>query len=192
MSIGSVLQSGTLKINWLAVTMVTMVLAVLVNGYIKYTSINIEPDVLQQIEQARPGDTITLEEHKQQVLIMEERGWYFIAIGALILCIFLWSRGTNAGQPTRHKKNYRVRITKQLNARVKASLSFTERLRLKFMNLTDHDLKVAQMLLDGLSSKEIANELNISPSSVNTARYRLRKRMMLTPETDLLAALRGI
>ena len=48
------------------------------------------------------------------------------------------------------------------------------------------------MLADGLSSKEIAIELNISPASANTARYRLRKRMQLEPDTDLLQFLRQI
>ena len=50
------------------------------------------------------------------------------------------------------------------------------RLKKKFNLLTSNDLLVAEMLVDGYSTKNISAELNISASSANTARYRLRKK----------------
>ena len=51
--------------------------------------------------------------------------------------------------------------------------------------LTAYDLKLCQLVRLNLSSKEIAAMLNISPASVNTARYRLRKRLQLREDQDL-------
>ncbi len=64
--------------------------------------------------------------------------------------------------------------------------SFERQLLQKFPYLTAHDLKICSFLLQNYSSKEIAKELNITPGSVNTARYRLRKKMNLPKETDLI------
>ena len=47
----------------------------------------------------------------------------------------------------------------------------------KFPNLTRKEKRLAQLLYMDLSSKEIALILNIAPQSVDTARYRLRKKL---------------
>ncbi|MDX1470859.1 MAG: LuxR C-terminal-related transcriptional regulator, partial [Flavobacteriaceae bacterium] len=67
-----------------------------------------------------------------------------------------------------------------------------ERLKKEYKDLTTNDLLVAEMLHDGLSSKDIATELNITPASANTARYRIRKRMGLSTDTDLVEVLRNL
>jgi DNA-binding NarL/FixJ family response regulator len=72
------------------------------------------------------------------------------------------------------------------------TLTFQERLHEQFEMLTSNDLLIAEMLVDGLSTKQISLELNISPASANTARYRLRKKMNLSPETDLVTYLQEI
>ncbi|MCL6258319.1 LuxR C-terminal-related transcriptional regulator [Aquiflexum sp. TKW24L] len=64
---------------------------------------------------------------------------------------------------------------------------FSKRLVLKFPNLSTNDIKLCELLTQNLSSKEIAVLLNISPGSVNTARYRLRKKFGLSADQDLLA-----
>ena len=53
-------------------------------------------------------------------------------------------------------------------------------------NLTAHDLRYCAYLRMNLSSKEIATLLGTSLRSVETHRYRLRKKLALTPETDLV------
>lgn len=192
MSTSTSFLAFTEKINWPVVTGIVMVSVMLILGYAKYGNANLEQDVIDQIEKERPNDAKTLEENKTQVLFMEERGWYILAFGALILSIFTWRGLSQRPQSVRRTKDYGSKVSEKLSTQVKASLGFGERLRLKYGNLTDHDLRVAQMLVNGLNSKEIAAQLNISPSSVNTARYRLRKRMLLAPDADLLVALKKV
>lgn len=52
--------------------------------------------------------------------------------------------------------------------------------------LTAYELRLSALLRLNLSSKEIGNILNISASSVNTGRYRMRKKMELTEAEDLV------
>ena len=63
---------------------------------------------------------------------------------------------------------------------------FETELLFQYPQLTTYDVKLCKMLLDGLSSKEIAVHLNISAASVNTARYRLRKKLNLKTNADLV------
>jgi len=63
---------------------------------------------------------------------------------------------------------------------------FFFRLKEKFPNLTDNDLKIAAQLRLKLSSKEISSLNNISVKSVEISRYRLRKKLNLGPN-DILA-----
>ncbi len=69
---------------------------------------------------------------------------------------------------------------------------FLKRLLQIHPNLTPHDLTLCTLLRQNYSSKEIAEELNITPGSVNTARYRLRKKLVMERETDLIMYLRKI
>lgn len=62
---------------------------------------------------------------------------------------------------------------------------FSNKLKLKFPELTIHDLRLAAYIKIGLNSKEIADLLNIKPSSVYISRSRLRKKIELSPDTDL-------
>ncbi|MGB7841338.1 MAG: LuxR C-terminal-related transcriptional regulator, partial [Salinimicrobium sp.] len=66
------------------------------------------------------------------------------------------------------------------------SISIEKRLLKKFPELTSNDLELITLLLEKSSSKEIAFKMNISPASVNTARYRLRKKLRLQKGQDLL------
>lgn len=52
-------------------------------------------------------------------------------------------------------------------------------------DLSTYELKVCEWIISGLSSKQIASELNISPASVNTARYRIRRKLKLDKEQSL-------
>ncbi|MBV1888269.1 MAG: LuxR C-terminal-related transcriptional regulator, partial [Urechidicola sp.] len=51
--------------------------------------------------------------------------------------------------------------------------------------LTPNDLKSCAFLKLNLSSKEIAQLLNISPKSVEVKRYRLRKKLELPHNSGL-------
>ncbi len=52
--------------------------------------------------------------------------------------------------------------------------------------LTSKDLKLCALLKLNMNIKESASVLNIEPASVKTARYKLRKKLNLKPEEDLV------
>ncbi len=62
---------------------------------------------------------------------------------------------------------------------------FLNKLKLRFPALTNTDLKVCAYLQLKLSSKEIAQLMNISVRGVEISRYRLRKKLQLTTELSL-------
>lgn len=66
---------------------------------------------------------------------------------------------------------------------------FFVRLLEKHPTLTQNELKLCAYLRMNLSSKEIAQMLNISIESGNTKRYRLRKKLQLANEENLVAFL---
>lgn len=63
---------------------------------------------------------------------------------------------------------------------------FFSRMLNKHPNLTQNELKLCAYLRINLSSKEIAQMLNISPESLITKRYRLRKKLDLDTEDNLV------
>lgn len=63
--------------------------------------------------------------------------------------------------------------------------NFFKKLKTDFPNLSIGDLKLAAYLKMNLSSKEIAQLLNISTRGVENKRYRLRKGMTLNPDDNL-------
>lgn len=52
-------------------------------------------------------------------------------------------------------------------------------------NITSNEIKLCALLRMNLSAKEISEVLNITPESVNKARYRLRKKIGLQAKDDL-------
>ena len=63
--------------------------------------------------------------------------------------------------------------------------SFLRNICNNFPALTPSDLKILVMIRMNLDSKEITRILRITPESVKTARYRLRKRLELSNEESL-------
>lgn len=192
MRLSNFLRSLSEKTSLFHISLAILVVVLFSFGYHKLNRTPIDPEVMEHIRNERPSDAHLLEKNRMQVLFMQERGWYFIALGALTLAIVLWMGLSHRRSNGRSAISYKQRLSEQLTRTVKDRLNFQERLRVKYASLTDHDLLVAEMLVDGLSSKEISAELNISPASANTARYRLRKRMSLPPEANLLDVLKQI
>jgi hypothetical protein len=62
---------------------------------------------------------------------------------------------------------------------------FSQKLKLKYPELTVHDVRLATYIRIGLNSKEISGLLNIKPSSVYISRSRLRKKIDLDTDIDL-------
>ncbi len=62
---------------------------------------------------------------------------------------------------------------------------FYSRLAKKYQGLSPNDYKLLALIKLNMNIKETASVLNISPDSVKTARYRLRKKLHMTQEEDL-------
>lgn len=62
---------------------------------------------------------------------------------------------------------------------------FTAAVQNKYPMLTVNELNLCAFLRLNLNSKEISRLLNISPDSVNKARYRLRKKLNIDQKIDL-------
>jgi hypothetical protein len=63
--------------------------------------------------------------------------------------------------------------------------NFYTRLRERYPGIGANDLKICALIKLNLSIKEMSSILNISPDSVKTARYRLRKKLQLQTEDNL-------
>lgn len=69
---------------------------------------------------------------------------------------------------------------------------FFNALREQFPDLSVYDMRLCAYLKMGLNSKEIADMLQVLPSSINVSRSRLRKKLNLQPDEDLHRFLNGI
>ncbi len=74
-----------------------------------------------------------------------------------------------------HFSRYFQEVHKDFNSNVKT----------KYPQVTSNELRLLALLKMNLSSKEIANILNISPEGIKKARYRLRKKLDITTEDSL-------
>jgi tetratricopeptide (TPR) repeat protein len=63
--------------------------------------------------------------------------------------------------------------------------NFYTRIKQAFPDVSPNELKICALIKMNLSIKEMASILNISPDSVKTARYRLRKKLQLNTEDNL-------
>ena len=59
-------------------------------------------------------------------------------------------------------------------------------------NLTQNELRMCAYIKMNMSTKEIANILNISDRSIQTSRYRLKKKLNLSQEIDLTTYIQAI
>lgn len=62
---------------------------------------------------------------------------------------------------------------------------FTGRLGAQYTDLTTYDLRLAIYIKSGMTTREIAELMNVLPSSVNVSRSRLRKKLQLSSKKDL-------
>ena len=69
--------------------------------------------------------------------------------------------------------------------------NFMDRLRQRYSDLTTGDLRICCLLRMNLSTKEIASLMNVSVRAIELRRYRLRKRLELEGDTNLVDFLMG-
>lgn len=76
-------------------------------------------------------------------------------------------------------------MIKKIDRSISHDDDFTKRLRDTYDNLTPQEVKLSNYLRMNLSSKEIAQLMNITTRGVEIARYRLRKKLGLSREDNL-------
>ena len=64
--------------------------------------------------------------------------------------------------------------------------NFMDRLRQQYTDITAGDLRICCLLRMNLSTKEIASLMNVSVRAIELRRYRLRKRLSLDGDTNLV------
>lgn len=69
---------------------------------------------------------------------------------------------------------------------------FNSKIKQTYPDLTSNELRLVGLLKMNLSSKEIANLLNISQEGIKKARYRLRKKMNISSDESLDGLILGI
>ncbi|SDW10309.1 DNA-binding transcriptional regulator, CsgD family [Lutibacter oricola] len=74
---------------------------------------------------------------------------------------------------------------------VQINSNFYTALGEKHSNLSASELKICALIKLNFSSKEMAKLLGISPESINKARYRLRKKLGLSREDNLVTYING-
>ncbi len=74
----------------------------------------------------------------------------------------------------------------------KVNQIFFKKLKELFPNITENEKKLSALLRINLSSKDIASIYNISPSSVDMSRYRLRKKLNLVNDENIVDFLNSI
>ena len=67
-----------------------------------------------------------------------------------------------------------------------AHQNFMDRLRQQYADITAGDLRICCLLRMNLSTKEIASLMNVSVRAIELRRYRLRKRLALDWDTNLV------
>jgi DNA-binding CsgD family transcriptional regulator len=66
-----------------------------------------------------------------------------------------------------------------------ANRNFYSKLKEAYPDISPNEMKICALIKMNLSIKEMSGILNISPDSVKTARYRLRKKLQLNTEDNL-------
>ncbi len=69
---------------------------------------------------------------------------------------------------------------------------FTRKLSAQYLNLTNREVQVANLIKEGKTTKEIAAFLNVSDSAVNVYRYHIRRKLSLTKKHNLRSYMSSI
>ena len=69
---------------------------------------------------------------------------------------------------------------------------FAQKLSIKYLNLTNREVQIANLIKEGKTTKEIASFLNVSDSAVNVYRYHIRRKLNLTKKHNLSSYLTSL
>lgn len=149
---------------------------------------SLDSEMIKNLEKTRilfPGQA---EDNILQNTMMKERIYFLIGTGLIIMFLFLFMQIRNYLNLKSQKFLDRyLRFNSLMRLRFHQSeRNFKEKLSYHHPSLTTYEIELAELILEYISSKEIAQKLNITPASVNTARYRIRKKLGLEKNQDLV------
>lgn len=148
--------------------------------------VEIDKETLSNIELNRSKSERELTERKYLILIMFQQA-------GIALSLFLIPFGVTVFQNLSIIKKLSIKVDKILEkSKEKQRKNFSEQLVIAYPDLSTHEVSLCEMLHENLTTKDIAVKLNIAPASVNTARYRLRKKMNVPSGIEISVFLRNI
>jgi len=74
----------------------------------------------------------------------------------------------------------------------KVNKNFYLKLKNNYPELTTAELKLCALIKLNFNIKETASILNLSPETIKSSRYRLRKKLQLNPDDDLSVFIQGV
>jgi DNA-binding response OmpR family regulator len=80
------------------------------------------------------------------------------------------------------EQNYWNEFLEQFN---KTEPGFIKLLQTKYPQLTINEIRLCSLIRIGIENKAISSILQVSPSAIEKARYRIRKKINLSPQTSL-------
>jgi len=69
---------------------------------------------------------------------------------------------------------------------------FTHKLATKYLNLTNREIQVANLIKEGKTTKEIVEILNVSASAISVHRFHIRKKLGLKKMQNLCSYLSSL
>ena len=161
------------------IVLVTLVLAVILIAYKASHPVLPDADTLSQIAtKASFSDKGGESGPYVPLILFQQAGWVATLLLLPVGIVFLKNRSISRRLKRKQEKSVRL-------YRHTLSKSLSQRLLSAFPTLTAYELSLCDLLLNNHTSKEIATQLNINPGSVNTARYRLRKKLQVPPDMEL-------
>lgn len=146
-------------------------------------------DIQQLVNSRNKVSTEASKDYTLQNIMIKERMYLVLGTGGIAMFFFLMMTIQNYFRLKSKSflKRY-LSFTALMNSKFHKtnSLSFEQSLNYHFPNLTNYEIELAGLLIEYNNSKIISQKLNISPASVNTARYRIRKKMGLKKSQDLI------
>ena len=165
------------------ILIIALIVALITIGYKISQPVVLDADTLSHIrhEQSNQVDTDTDGQYIP-MLLLQQAGFISTLLLLPLGLVYLKNKSVS-NRLTARQDRFQI-----LNRHDKAN-SLAKNLLREFPKLTSNELLLCEMLLEMLSSKEIATKLHITPASVNTARYRLRKKMQVPAHVELITFL---
>ncbi len=161
------------------ILLITVVLAVMLMAYKASHPVLPDADTLSQIAtEASHSNNAGESGPYVPFILFQQAGWVATLLLLPVGIVFLKNRSIS--RRLKRKQEQSVRLYRHSHSR-----SLSQRLLSAFPTLTAYELSLCDLLLNNRTSKEIATQLNITPASVNTARYRLRKKLQVPSDMEL-------